>query len=115
MLRKTSQMIEWITLMVKNPLITPLLISLAGGVAAVLVKGARGLGQILAIMLVAVVAGLWISPLVIMLAEHLLGNGFKPGTENSIVAVVAISSWNLLEALSDNHVAARLLKHIGNV
>ena len=97
----------------KSPFITPLLISLAGGVAAVLVKGARGVGQILAIMLVAVVAGLWISPLVIMLAENVLGDGFKPGTEISIVAVVAISSWNLLEALSDNHVITRLLKRVG--
>jgi len=105
MLGKTKIMLESST-------IITVLISLLGGVSAALVKGARGVRQVAAIIIVALVAGIWISPLVIYIAEQTMGGEFKEATGNSIVAVISISSWNLLEALAENRVAGRFFKNM---
>jgi hypothetical protein len=89
------------------------LISLAGGVAAVAIKGVESIRQALAVVLVALVAGIWISPLAIMLAARILGGPIDEAVADSITAIVAISSWNLLEALVGNRVLARLMKKVG--
>jgi len=106
-------MLRTMRMMLESGMIITAAISLLGGIAAVLVKGVKGIRQILAIIVVALVAGVWISPLVIIAAEQMMGGAFKESTGHSIVAVVSISSWNLLEALVENRVAARFFRSWG--
>jgi hypothetical protein len=47
------------------------------------------------------------------LAARILGGPIDEAVADSITAIVAISSWNLLEALVGNRVLARLMKKVG--
>lgn len=101
-------MIENIVTVLNIPFMKTAIISFLGGVIAALTKGVRGVPQIAAVIVVALVAGVWLSPLAVLFLEQLSETPLEGPVEDSITAVVAISSWGLVSNIEKGKFPGRL-------
>lgn len=90
------------------PFFKTAIISFFGGVIAALTKGVRGLREVVAVIVVALVAGVLISPLAVLLVERFLGAMLEQPVADAVTALMAIASWTVVGHIQRGELPGRL-------